>query len=65
MNGKQAKRLRRQAEQETIGKRWDGLTVQNQYNDKGRAVSIRIEHSPQSGRGVYQTLKKEYLNGSR
>lgn len=65
MNGKAAKRLRRQAEQKSVGRRWDDFTVQNQYNDRGRAVSIRIEHSPRSGRGIYQTLKKEHNDGSR
>lgn len=65
MSGKQMKRLRRQVEKQTVGIRWEHPTIRNQYNDKGRAIGIRIEHSPRSGRGIYQTLKKESNNGSR
>lgn len=65
MSGKQMKKLRRQAEIQTVGNRWDSCVPRQNFNPKGRAVGIRIEQSQQSGRGVYQRLKKEQTNGSR
>jgi len=68
MNSKQAKRMRREAERRTVGKPWVAIQVHPIVKDrlfKQPTGSVMLEHSPRSGRGIYNSLKKEYTNGSR
>ena len=68
MNGKAAKRLRRQAELETVGRPWVMMQIHPIVEDrlfKKPTGMVMLEHSPRSGRGIYLTLKKDQKNGSR
>lgn len=65
MNGKMAKKLRRQAKQETIGKRWNNANLSRVLNEKGQQIGVHVEHTDGCGRGKYHAAKKEFLNGSR
>lgn len=65
MNQKQAKRLRRQAEQQTVGKRWDNANISRVFNERGQQVGVKVEHTDGCGRGRYHAAKKEFYNGPR
>ncbi len=68
MNGKAAKRMRREAERQTVGKPWVAMQVHPIVEDRmfrKPTGSVMLEHSPKSGRGIYNSLKKEYNDGSR
>ena len=67
INGKQAKRLRRQA-RGPLGRPWVDIQITPIVADtlfKKSTGSVMLEHSPRSGRGIYLSLKKEHKNGSR
>lgn len=66
MNQKQAKKLRRQAERETIGKRWSNPNLSRVFDPMTRQqIGVKVEHTDGCGRGKYHAAKKEFLNGSR
>lgn len=65
MNGKEAKRLRRLAEAQTIGKAWASGGLRRNLDSNGKMVGARVQIHSSSGKGVYQKLKKEQTNGSR
>lgn len=68
MSGKNMKRLRRQAELQTIGKPWVAMEINPIVEDlmfMKPTGSVELRHSPHSGRGIYNRLKKEQTNGSR
>jgi len=65
MSGKQMKKLRREAERRTVGKKWLSGGVVQIKDDKGRQKGFKAVLSPESGRGIYQGLKKETKDGSR
>jgi hypothetical protein len=59
MSGKRMKKLRRQAEAQTVGVPWK--LGQVRYNTKlsNYSEAPRVELRPESGRHIYQQLKKE------
>lgn len=66
INGKQAKRLRREAERKTVGRKWEDIQILPVVKDtlfKQPTGSVVLQHSPRSGRGTYHSLKKEFSNG--
>lgn len=68
MSGKQMKRLRREAERRTVGKPWVAMEINPIVTDKlfrQPTGAVEIRHSPKSGRGIYNSLKKEHNDGSR
>lgn len=63
MSGKLMKKLRRQAEVQTIGKPWISIEVNPIVEDrifKKPTGAVELRHSPRSGKGIYQQLKKEH-----
>lgn len=62
MNGRQAKRLRRNIRQATVGKPWAFPIRKTNTNALGQPHGIRIEHSLVSGHALYKRAKRESLH---
>lgn len=65
MSGKQMKKLRRSAEQRSVGTPWKTGGLQSNRNRDGEKTGAKVVLSTTSGRGIYQGLKKEQKDGSR
>lgn len=59
MSGKQMKKLRRQAEKQTVGVPWAFGDLRHNFNRDGRSTGVKVQLHARSGRAIYQQLKKE------
>lgn len=55
-----AKRLRREARAQTVGRPWNTLSARPNLNSKRQVVGQRDQHAQGCGRAVYKALKRGY-----